>query len=65
MSLSPQNASALLESMGDLPVLIVAGAEDALVSLKSSQVLASKLANSVSFHILSTETFITLVSALF
>ncbi|VVB00414.1 unnamed protein product [Arabis nemorensis] len=46
MSLSPQNASALLKSMGDLPVLVVAGAEDALVPLKSSQVLASKLANS-------------------
>ncbi|KFK35772.1 hypothetical protein AALP_AA4G034100 [Arabis alpina] len=46
MSLSPQNASALLKSMGDLPVLVVAGAEDALVPLKSSQVLALKLANS-------------------
>ncbi|CAF2081159.1 BnaA06g01510D [Brassica napus] len=46
MILSPQNASALLKSMGDLPVLVVAGTEDALVPLKSSQALASKLANS-------------------
>lgn len=57
MILSPQNASNLLKSMGDLPVLVVAGAEDALVPLKSSQVLASKLANSVSLHI--HRTFIT------
>lgn len=49
MILSPQNASALLNSVGDLPVLVVAGAEDALVPLKSSQALASKLTNSVSF----------------
>lgn len=48
MILSPQNASALLNSMGDLPLLVVAGAEDALVPLKSSQALASKLTNSVS-----------------
>ncbi|ESQ30159.1 hypothetical protein EUTSA_v10012329mg [Eutrema salsugineum] len=46
MILSPQNASTLLKSMGDLPVLVVAGAEDALVPLKSSQALASKLTNS-------------------
>ncbi|KAL1221986.1 hypothetical protein V5N11_013708 [Cardamine amara subsp. amara] len=46
MILSPQNASGLLKSMGDLPVLVVAGAEDALVPLKSSQLLASKLTNS-------------------
>jgi pimeloyl-ACP methyl ester carboxylesterase len=46
MILSPQNASALVKSIGDLPVLVVAGAEDALVPLKSSQVLASKLTNS-------------------
>lgn len=64
MILSPQNASALLKSMGDLPVLVVAGAEDVLVPLKSSQALASKLTNSVSFHMLFTETFITQVSAL-
>ncbi|XP_010500890.1 PREDICTED: uncharacterized protein LOC104778197 [Camelina sativa] len=46
MILSPHNASALLKSMGDLPFLVVAGAEDALVPLKSSKALASKLTNS-------------------
>ncbi|XP_026389786.1 uncharacterized protein LOC113284515 isoform X1 [Papaver somniferum] len=44
--LSAQNAEALFKSVEDLPVLVVAGAEDALVSLKSSQVTASKLVNS-------------------
>ncbi|KAJ0971260.1 hypothetical protein J5N97_019219 [Dioscorea zingiberensis] len=44
--LSPENAAALLKSVEDLPVLIVAGAEDALVSLKSAQAMASKLVNS-------------------
>ncbi|PIA65426.1 hypothetical protein AQUCO_00100725v1 [Aquilegia coerulea] len=44
--LSSQNAEALLRSVEDLPVLVVAGAEDALVSLKSSQVMASKFVNS-------------------
>ncbi|KAI3990858.1 hypothetical protein MKX01_006361, partial [Papaver californicum] len=44
--LSSQNAEALFKSVEDLPVLVVAGAEDALVSLKSSQVTASKLVNS-------------------
>ncbi|XP_031472955.1 uncharacterized protein LOC116245632 [Nymphaea colorata] len=44
--LSPQNASLLLEAVGDLPVLVVAGAEDALVSLKTSQALSLKLLNS-------------------
>lgn len=46
--LSPENADALLKSIENLPVLIVVGAEDALVSLKSAQVMASKLLNSVS-----------------
>jgi hypothetical protein len=32
----------------DLPVLVVAGSEDALVSVKSAQAMASKLVNSVS-----------------
>jgi len=59
MILSPQNASALVKSIGDLPVLVVAGAEDALVPLKSSQVLASKLTNSVSFTSSLNKTFIT------
>nr|XP_010925129.1 uncharacterized protein LOC105047761 isoform X1 [Elaeis guineensis] len=44
--LSPQNAATLLKSVEDLPVLVVAGAEDALVSLKSAQTMASQLANS-------------------
>eukprot|EP01018_Ginkgo_biloba_P016281 Gb_19642 [translate_table: standard] len=44
--LSSHNASELLKAVHDLPVLIAAGAEDILVSLKSSQVLASKLPNS-------------------
>lgn len=34
--------------MEDLPVLVVAGSEDALVSLKSAQAMASKFVNSVS-----------------
>ncbi|XP_010542271.1 PREDICTED: uncharacterized protein LOC104815542 isoform X2 [Tarenaya hassleriana] len=46
MVLSSQNAASLLKSIGDLPILVVAGAEDALIPLKSAQVLASKLANS-------------------
>lgn len=45
--LSPQNAEALLKSLEEMPVLVVGGVEDALVSLKSSQVMASKLPNSV------------------
>ncbi|GAB2269460.1 hypothetical protein Dimus_004378 [Dionaea muscipula] len=44
--LSPQHAASLLKAVEHLPVLVVAGAEDALVSLKSSQVMASKLINS-------------------
>ncbi|KAF6146971.1 hypothetical protein GIB67_036690 [Kingdonia uniflora] len=43
--LSTQKVEILLKSLEDLPVLVVAGAEDALVSLKSSQVMASKLVN--------------------
>ena len=49
--LSPENAAALLKSVEDLPVLIVAGAEDALVSLKSAQAMSSKLVNSVSLFL--------------
>lgn len=48
MVLSPQNATSLLKAVENLPVLVIAGAEDALVSLKSSQAMASKLVNSVS-----------------
>ncbi|KAH7686614.1 Prolyl aminopeptidase protein [Dioscorea alata] len=44
--LSPENGASLLRSVEDLPVLIVAGAEDALVSLKSAQAMSSKLVNS-------------------
>ena len=33
---SPQNAEALLKAVENLPVLVVVGAEDALVSLKSA-----------------------------
>lgn len=46
--LSPQNAATLLKAVEDIPVLVIAGAEDALVSLKSVQTMASKLVNSVS-----------------
>lgn len=46
--LSPQNAASLLQSVKDLPVLVIAGAEDALVPLKSAQVMASRFVNSVS-----------------
>ncbi|KAA8525356.1 hypothetical protein F0562_007226 [Nyssa sinensis] len=43
---SPQNAAALLQAVEDLPVLVIAGAEDAFVPLKSVQAMASKLVNS-------------------
>ncbi|KAL9312346.1 putative haloalkane dehalogenase [Arabidopsis thaliana] len=46
MVLPTQNALSLLKAVENLPVLVVAGAEDALVPLKSSQVMASKLENS-------------------
>ena len=49
MVLSPQDAAALLKSVEHVPVLVVGGAEDVLVPLKSTQILASKLVNSVSF----------------
>ncbi|KAM1714557.1 hypothetical protein ACFX12_025144 [Malus domestica] len=44
--LSPKNAESLLKAVEDMPVLVIAGAEDALVSLKSSQAMASRLVNS-------------------
>ncbi|VVA36563.1 PREDICTED: alpha/beta [Prunus dulcis] len=44
--LSPKNAESLLKAVEGMPVLVIAGAEDALVSLKSSQAMASKLVNS-------------------
>jgi pimeloyl-ACP methyl ester carboxylesterase len=45
--LSAQHAADLLKSVYYLPVLVVAGAEDVLVSLKSAQAMASKFAKSV------------------
>ncbi|KAK1282102.1 hypothetical protein QJS10_CPB22g01043 [Acorus calamus] len=44
--LSSQNAAALLKSVEQLPVLVLAGAENTLVPLKSTQAMASKLVNS-------------------
>lgn len=46
--LSTKNAESLLQAVEDIPVLVIAGAEDSLVSLKSCQAMASKLENSVS-----------------
>lgn len=45
--LSPQNATSLLNAVEEMPVLVIAGAEDSHISLKSSQAMASKLVNSV------------------
>lgn len=44
--LPSKRAADLLRSVEDLPVLVVAGSEDALVSVKSAQAMASKLVNS-------------------
>lgn len=44
--LSQQNESLLVKAMEGLPLLVVAGAEDALVPLKSIQIMASKFVNS-------------------
>ncbi|KAG8379875.1 hypothetical protein BUALT_Bualt07G0134800 [Buddleja alternifolia] len=44
--LSPQNAALMLKTVETLPVLVIAGAEDVLVPLKSVQTMASKLVNS-------------------
>jgi len=46
--LPSKRAADLLRSVEDLPVLVVAGSEDALVSVKSAQAMALKLVNSVS-----------------
>ncbi|GAB2228149.1 hypothetical protein Droror1_Dr00009979 [Drosera rotundifolia] len=43
--LSPQDSTTLLKAIEHLPILVIAGAEDKLVSLKSSQIVASKLIN--------------------
>ncbi|XP_020549387.1 uncharacterized protein LOC105164189 isoform X3 [Sesamum indicum] len=44
--LPPHGAALILKAVETLPVLVVAGAEDVLVPLKSVQTLASKLVNS-------------------
>ncbi|KAE8657614.1 Alpha/beta-hydrolase domain-containing protein isoform 2 [Hibiscus syriacus] len=54
--LSQQNATSLLKAVEEMPVLVITGAEDTHVSLKSSQAMASKLVNSTStfgflFHV--------------
>lgn len=49
--LSPQDAALLLKAVNKLPVLIIAGAEDAIVPLKSVQIMASKFVNSVSYFL--------------
>lgn len=49
---SAKNAELLLQAAEDMPVLVIAGAEDSLVSLKSCQAMASKLVNSVSILLL-------------
>ncbi|MFS7980684.1 putative hydrolase [Helianthus anomalus] len=41
-----QNVSLLVKSVDDTPLLVIAGAEDALVPLKSVQAMASKFVNS-------------------
>lgn len=46
--LSPNDSALLLKAVENFPVLVIAGAEDALVPLKSAQTMASKLVNSVS-----------------
>ncbi|GKC01291.1 alpha/beta hydrolases superfamily protein [Tanacetum coccineum] len=46
--LSEQSASVLVKAVEDIPVMVIAGAEDALVPLKSVQTMASKFVNSVS-----------------
>lgn len=44
--LSEQNASLLVKGVEDTPIMVIAGAEDALVPLKSVQTMASKFVNS-------------------
>ncbi|XP_059644056.1 uncharacterized protein LOC132285845 [Cornus florida] len=44
--LSPWNEASLFKAIDDLPVLVIAGAEDAFVPLKSAQAMASKFVNS-------------------
>lgn len=44
--LKAKNAESLLEAVEDIPVLVIAGAEDSLVPLKYCQAMASKFVNS-------------------
>ncbi|GER44146.1 alpha/beta-Hydrolases superfamily protein [Striga asiatica] len=44
--MSPQDAAFMLKAVVNLPVLVIAGAEDFLVPVKSVQAMASKLVNS-------------------
>ncbi|CAI8611856.1 unnamed protein product [Vicia faba] len=44
--LSAKNAESLLHDVKDISLLVIAGAEDSLVSLKSCQTMASKFVNS-------------------
>lgn len=44
--LSPQDTALMLKAVEILPILVIAGAEDVLVPLKSVQTMASKLVNS-------------------
>lgn len=44
--LPPQTAAVMLQAVEELPILVIAGAEDVLVPLKSVQTYASKLLNS-------------------
>ncbi|XP_027340375.1 uncharacterized protein LOC113853885 isoform X2 [Abrus precatorius] len=44
--LSAKNEESLLQAVKDIPVLVIAGAEDSLVSMKYCQAMASKFVNS-------------------
>ncbi|XP_019458496.1 PREDICTED: uncharacterized protein LOC109358620 isoform X1 [Lupinus angustifolius] len=44
--LSVKNAESLLQAVEDIPMLVIAGVEDSLVSLKSCQTMASRFINS-------------------
>ena len=50
--LSPNDTTLLLKAVANIPVLVIAGAENALVPLKSAQTMASKLVDSVSYLLL-------------
>jgi hypothetical protein len=50
--LPPQNAESLLKAVEAIPALVITGAEDAFVTLKSSQAMAAKFVNAVSIFLL-------------